>query len=140
MLITKEGFRALLLVLLLAIGPVHAEALFVCAEMEAMSDNPHCDNEMACMDSGCADMMNASDEPCCQKTLELRSVSSVENDAKVIRLPHIQSDVDPPLVWLAFDTTYPIPTYSIIVPIGSTGNHPYQSGALTYRTTQRLRI
>lgn len=142
MLRRKRSFiRRLPLLLILAIGPVHAKTLFACAMMDSIVfDTCCCEDHAPYTGSDCDDAMASERGSCCEKSVELSIDHGSDRSAAIITPVEIRSDVDPPtmtLVATADDTLLGADA----ITIGRFAiDNIHQSGSRTYLITQRLRI
>jgi hypothetical protein len=131
-----------LLLLLLAIGPLQAQAVFACAMMDTVVQDECCceHHEVAegCADHYC-DSTSGSAQPCCERSVEL-GVDEDAADAATVKPTEVRSDADPPPALLSVPEaiTDSIPSaapgaYSRCPPSD-------ESGSDLWLVTQRLRI
>ncbi len=136
--------RLLLLVLMLAIGPVHAQNVLTCAVMGmVMHSDCFCDGDekdKACVDSRYDTVLDSGDDPCCEHSVKLSIDEDSRQATQIVKPAGVRADVDqPPTIIASFDVFEPPRT---IVKRGVIQSLPAPSrfGSDTYLITQRLRI
>ncbi len=136
--------RAVLLLLILVVGPLKAQSVFACAMMDEVRHGECCcvgpPSDEDCADAGCDGVLNSNDEPCCERSVEVTLDDEARQDAPIIKPVEVRSDVDPPTpIVTSFDTLEP--TVSCLT-VSSSLSLPDvgPSGSDTYLITQRLRI
>jgi hypothetical protein len=136
--------RSVLLVLVLAVGPIQAQTMFACAMMDTVMHADCCCGDRAvhrgCVDSSCDAALESGRDPCCEQSVELGIDDDARQDSPVVNPAVVRSDVDPPQAIVAsFDALVPaqsVQTPCVFQPYSDTG----QSSSDIYLVTQRLRI
>ena len=130
--------------LILVIGPVHAQSVFACAMMDMVmysgcSHDGHKKNEN-CVDSVLDTAAESGDDPCCEQSVKL-SIDEVARQATPIVKPaEVLSDADQPQAIVAsFNVIEPRRTL-VVLRVIQTLPGPGRSGSDIYLITQRLRI
>jgi hypothetical protein len=137
---TRSFIRCLPLLLMLAIGPVHAQTLFACAMMDmVVHETCCCDDHDAYAGSDCDDAMATENGSCCEKSVELSIDQGSDQTAAISKPAEVRSDVDPPAATLVA-TTYAAPVCGAAVIPCQRADSAHQPGSQTYLVTQRLRI
>lgn len=137
----RPVIRPLLLVLILVIGPVHAQTLFACAMMDTVvHDTCCCDDHEQCADSDCDGALETEREPCCEISLELSIDHGSDQTTRVSKPVEVRSDVDPPPAILVAPHVDMHPYRVVTVAYRPATNTPHQPGSQIYLVTQRLRI
>ena len=132
----QSSLRRILLVLILVIGPVQAQALFACEMMDRVP------NENCCCDeySDLGDVVLAKSDPCCEKSIELSVDHSGEQSPPTAKPLEVRSDVDPPqTLFVAAHSNLNIQIIGRTV-YPTSANTFSENGSRTYLVTQRLRI
>ncbi len=140
----RTFIRPLLLVLMLVIGSVHAEAVLTCAVMDmVMHDDCSCDDykrDQDCVDSGFDATVDSGRDRCCEISVEFNIVEDARQDKQIVRPARVRFDVDQPQSIVAsFDVIEPRRALAIPRVIQSVPT-PSRFGSDTYLITQRLRI
>lgn len=138
-----SGLRALLL-LLLAAGPLQAQATYACAMMDTVVHDACCCEgpkvEDDCGNPGCDATLESGEGPCCERSVEVTVDQESGQDALTAKPTEVRSDVDPPPALVcspdALFPPRPFPTRAFADRLAGTG----QSGSDTWLLTQRLRI
>ena len=133
---SKQLVRAILIGLMLIMGSVQADVSYFCGMMDTAIHDDCC-----CADAGMDDMMTAdSDEPCCEKSVELTidvATDQAQSPAKSIKF---ESDVDPPdIIIFAVENSTQIMNRASRSSVRRSSTLQ-TSGSATYLLTQRLRI
>lgn len=145
MLKRKRTFiRPLLLVLMLVIGPVHAQTVLACAAMDkVMHDDCFCDDynkDKNCADAGIGAAVDSGGDPCCELSVEFNIDEDARHDKPIAKPAEVRSDVDPPQsIIAAFDPVElprPVAVLGAVQSFQTSGGF----GSDTYLITQRLRI
>lgn len=140
----RTSIRALLLALMLVIGPVHAQTVFACTMMDMVmhGDCSSCDHEedQPCADRGCNTAVNPDGEPCCERSVQLSFDQDALQKTPGAKSAELRADaewphtsiasfdlIEPPRVVAALGTVLHLPT-------------PLRAGTNIYLITQRLRI
>lgn len=147
----KSLLRTSLLILMLSVGPLHAQILYACAQIEKASalaihntsdasghNADLCNAHQSCVNVDCDNVLNSSQGQCCEKSAELTVSPDLQENIAAINLVEVESDVDPPKpisVKLAF-----LPKQTFIASVESPFIKAGQSGSDTYLITHRLRI
>lgn len=140
----KRSFSRALLLLIVAGGPLQAQAVFACAMMDRMVQDECCceDHEAArgCEDSDCGAALQPGDSPCCEYSVEISADPDARHDGPISKPVELRSGVDPPQALIgAFDfsfTPQALPTAACF----HTASAARPGGSDTYLVTQRLRI
>lgn len=140
----KPSFSRALLLLLVAVGPLQAQAVFACAMMETMVQDECCceDHEAArgCEDSDCSAALQSRDKPCCEYSVEITADPDARHDGPISKPVEVRSGVDPPHALISsFDfscSPQALPTAACFHSASAAG----PGGSNTYLVTQRLRI
>jgi len=138
-----SSLRTFLFLLLLAIGPLQAQAVFACTVMDMpVHDNCCCDehkSDDSCGNADCHPNLKPGENPCCERNLQVSVNEDVKEDTPVVKPAEVRSDVDPPpAIAVPFDTQIaPRPLLALLHPIPPPAALP---GSRTYLITQRLRI
>ena len=133
-----KSLRALLL-LLLAVGPLQAQAMYTCAMMDGMVHASCCCDAHSTGDDRVSEKTPSDGEdPCCERSIEL---SVDEASQKVAgKAAEVRSDPDPPqaLIYSIQKVIRPQPIFGSGVRNSSPAAR--HSRSYTYLITQRLRI
>jgi hypothetical protein len=136
--------RPLLLVLMLVLGPLHAQTIFACTMMDvAMHDDCCCDDD--CQDKDCVDStldtaLDSSEEPCCEQSVEVRIDEDARQHAPIVKHAEVGSDVDQlQTIFTSFYVIEP-PRTAGLAGLDQSFPTPSRSDSDTYLITQRLRI
>ena len=141
----KPNFiRPLLLVLMLVIGPVHAQNVLTCAVMDmVMHSDCFCDGDKrdkACMDSSFDIAADSDDAPCCEHSVNLTSDEDARRANPIVKPTGVHADVDQSQTIVAsFDVIESRRALAIPRVIQSVPT-PSRSSSDIYLITQRLRI
>jgi hypothetical protein len=145
--------RALLLLLILVVGPLQTQILYACAEIErAVSMTAHnasdmdthstslCNGHEECISIDCNAAFDSSQSLCCEESSVISINQDLQQNIPILSLM-VESDIDPPQ---ATDTTHDIFFFqkhiiSAFV-VFSSFNLSGQPGSNTYFITRRLRI
>ena len=134
----------LLLVLMLVIGPVHAQTVLACAMMDmVMHGECFCgshEKDKNWVDSGCDAAVDSGDGPCCELSVELSIDEDARQDTPSAKPAEMRSDADQPQSIIAsFDF---IEAPRAVAVLGVIQSVPTFSrfGSDIYLITQRLRI
>ena len=131
--------------LILVIGPVHAQTVFACTMMDMVmrggcSHDDHTkDND--CVDSGFDTAAVSGDDPCCEQSVKF----SIDEDARqatpIVKPAEARSVVadQTQAIVASFNVNDPRRTLVVLRVIQSLPG-PGRSGSDTYLITQRLRI
>lgn len=136
-------FLRSVLILIVASGPLQAQAVFACSMMDMVMEECCCDaipsgNENIDPEFDAAPGSN--EEPCCEQSVEIRVDEDARQDTRIAKPLEVRSDVDPPQAIVdSFDVIaapQARPALFVYQP------HPFihSSGTDTYLITQRLRI
>ena len=141
----RTFFRPLLLVLMLVIGPVHAQIVLACAAMDmVMHGDCSCDDykkDKDCVDSGFDATVDSDGNPCCELSVEFNVNKDTRHDKPIVKPAEARSDVDQPQTIVAlFNPIEPPRAFAIPRVIQSPLPTPSRCGSDTYLITQRLRI
>ena len=134
----RSIFQTLLLLLL--IGPLEAQQLFVCEMMGTTFLNDCCCEEHKnCADANCSDAITTESNTCCEVSIELNTNHEAYDELTVIKSVEVRSNVDPPpvIIYAVKQLAEPV---CIIATRDEYSSLPYKLGTNTYLTTQRLRI
>ena len=121
---------------MLIVGSVQAQVSYFCVMMDTVIHDDCC-----CADTGVDDMMvNDSDEPCCEKSVELTVDAAADQAQPQTKPIKFESDVDPPdIVTSAVEYSPQIMNRDSLSSVKRTAIH-HAAGSATYLITQRLRI
>jgi hypothetical protein len=108
-----------------------------------MHDECCCDNHEVhkdCVDASCDAAPGSSQDPCCERSLEVSLDEDARQDSPITKPVEVRSDVDPPLAIVASTDGLARPqsvaSYVVFAPFDFTAH----AGSDTYLITQRLRI
>lgn len=130
--------------LLLAAGPLQAQTVFACAMMDAVMHDACCCDEHsaieACVESNCDTTLEASGQPCCERSVEVTVDQDSRQAAPVGKLADVRSDADPPHALVSsLDALIP-PQPALTPGVSKLSPAAASSGSAIWLTTQRLRI
>jgi len=136
--------RAVLLLLILVVGPLKTQSVFACAMMDEVMHGECCcvghKSDEDCVDAGCDGALNSNDGPCCERSVEVSLDDVARQDAPIVNPFELRSDVDPPTAIVgsfdAFESPKPRLAARAFIFLPDVGH----SGSDTYLNTQRLRI
>jgi hypothetical protein len=132
----KLMIRRILLVLILVVGPVHAQILFACAMMDTVvHDTCCCDEHEYSVNSDIENSLKVEYEPCCEVSVGLR----IDTES-VHKLIEVRSDVDPPPTMLVATDIRLSPVNVVTAAFSHAPVDTHHLGSKTYLLTQRLRI
>lgn len=138
----RTFLRSVLLVIV-AVGPLRAQAVFACSMMDMVMEECCCDDYRigkACIDSDCDAAVGAGQEPCCEQSVQVQVDEEAWQDTRIVKPSEIRTDVDPPqTIVISFELVAALQVRSALVvyPPHPITRHP---GTDTYLITQRLRI
>jgi len=136
--------RAVLLLMTFAVGPLQAQSVFACAMMDEVMHGECCcvghKSDEDCADAGCDGALSSSDEPCCERSVEISLDEEALQDVSVIKPAEVRSDVDPPTAIVASIDEIVPPQLRVAVRAASSLPDVAHSGSDIYLITQRLRI
>ena len=128
---------------MVAIGPLQAQTVFACSMMDRVMDECCCGDHASgrnCIDSDCDATVGSSNDPCCERSVEVNVDEDTRQDTRIAKPLEIRSDVDPPQAILASSEGI-APLLRCAVPfLFQSPPDVRQSGSNTYLITQRLRI
>lgn len=137
------SLRALLL-LLLAVGPLQAQAIYACAMMDTVvQERCCCDDQIVendCANADCDAALSPGEDPCCERSVEVTVDQEAGQDTLTVKPAEVRSDVDPPQALIcSFDAPFPSRPF---LTQGLADRLPgsAESGSDTWLLTQRLRI
>ena len=149
---SKSLLRTSLLMLMFSVGPLHAQILYACAQIEKASSlaihntsdaSKHnadtCNAHQSCVNIDCDNALNSSQGRCCEESAVLTINPDLQQNIPAINLAEVESDVDPPHVISTMPGSFlsrQVFATSIVSPRINSG----QSGSNTYLITHRLRI
>lgn len=136
--------QPMLILLVLVVGPLHAQTVFACTMMDTvMLDECCCEGHAAlkdCVDSDCDAAFEPGDDVCCDRSVEVSIDTAARQDMAAVSVAQVHSDTDPPH---AIPATFKVPILSrSMEATGLFHSNPIasQSGTDIYLTTQRQRI
>ncbi len=133
-----------LLLLVLIIGPLQAQTVFACAMMDTVMHNACCCDDHKvdedCVDSGCDAMLESSEGPCCERSVEVSVDEDTRQSTPIVKSVEVRSDVDPPPAIVVSLDVIATPQLIAVRGVFKPLPIPGQSGSDTYLITQRLRI
>lgn len=136
--------RAVLLLLILVVGPLKAQSVFACAMMDEVMFGECCcvghKSDEDCADAGCNGAVSSNDDPCCDRSVEVSLDDEARQDAPIINTVEVRSDVDPPTAIVDSFETFELPHPRVAVRASISLPDVGHSGSDTYLITQRLRI
>lgn len=140
----RPFIRPLLLVLMLVLGPLHAQTVFACAMMDTVMHGECCcaghKSDEDCIDSGCDGAVNSNNDPCCERSVEVSVDEDARQDTPILKSVEVRSDADPPqAIVTSFDDIAP-PQRRAAEFLFQSLPDVRHSGSDTYLITQRLRI
>ncbi len=132
--------RPLLLLLILVVGPLQAQTVFVCVTMDmVMNVVDSCKANQDCVNMDLDDVLDLNQNPCFEQSVVLSIDQNLQQNIPVINSV-IESDIDPPqAMGTALDFVFQQQAVLEIV-VFPRINLPGQSSSNTYLITQRLRI
>jgi len=137
----SPSIRALLLLLLVLVGPLQAQTVFACPMMNVVMHDACCcaahSADEDCVDANCEGSLPADASPCCDLSVEL---SFDKAEAPSLKPIEFSSAVDPPPAFVVIQYDFLLSLPGAFVPAFSTFPQFSQSGTDTYLITQRLRI
>lgn len=137
----RPSFVRGLLLLIVALGPLQAQAVFACAMMETVVHDECCcgDHQAAegCTDHDCDSNLDSATS-CCEGSVELGLDQEAAGEAAAFKPP--ESDSDPPPALLFPADTLLLPESSPVPGAFSRTTPPHEPGTDTWLITQRLRI
>jgi len=139
-----SSLRPILILLILVIGPLHAQTMFACEMMgKVMLDECCCEVLQALKDgvnSDCADVVDDGKDPCCEQSVQVSVDQEARQDTPIVKPLQLPSDVDPPNTIVAL-FSMPVEPLLLACP-GEIHSSTVagQTGSDTYLITQRLRI
>ncbi|HNP63579.1 MAG TPA: hypothetical protein PKH39_06545 [Woeseiaceae bacterium] len=128
-------FLRSVLILIVAVGPLQAQAVFACTMMDTVMEECCCDEHQV----GDA-ATESNQEPCCEQSVEVQVDEDARQDTQLLKPFEIRSDVDPPpAIVNSFNAIAALQEHSapVVYRQRPTANF---SGTDTYLITQRLRI
>ncbi len=150
--LNKLLLRTLLLMLMLFVGPLHAQILYACTEIEKSVDMAmHNTQDMAkhstnlcnahqdCVNLDCEGALDSNEGLCCEGSAALSINPDLQQNLPAINLVELESDVDPPQATVTTLSLFS-PTQIFAIPVVSPRINSGQPGSNTYLITQRLRI
>ncbi len=148
----KSLLRTSLLMLMLSVGPLHAQILYACAQIEKASalaiHNTNdvakhnaglCNAHQSCVNIDCDNVLDSSQGQCCEESAALTINPDLQQNIPAINLAEVESDVDPPQAIPAMPGSF-LPQQAFVVSVVFPRINSGQSGSNTYLITQRLRI
>jgi len=147
----RSSSRVLLLLLILVVGPLQAQILYACAEIERAAGMAHnvsdmdthntdlCNSHEECINIDCNAAFDSSQGLCCEESSVISINQDLQQNIPILSLM-VESDIDPPQTT---DTTHDIFFQKQITSafvVFSSFNLSGQSGSNTYLITRRLRI
>ena len=134
----------LLLVLMLVIGPVHAQAVLACAVMDkVMHDDCSCDDytrDEDCVDSSFDATVDSDSDQCCELSAELNIDEDAKQDKPIVKPAEMRSDADQPLSIVASIDLIEAPRAVAVLHVIQSVPTLSRFGSDIYLITQRLRI
>jgi hypothetical protein len=132
--------RSLLLLLILVVGPLQAQTVFVCVTMDmVMNVSDSCKTNQDCINMDLDDVLDLNQDPCFEQSIVLSINQDLQQNIPAINSV-VESDVDPPqAISTTLDRVFPPQTVLVFV-VFPRINLPGQSSSNTYLITQRLRI
>lgn len=134
----------MLLLLILVVGPLQAQSMFVCSMMDTVMYGDCCcighKVDQDCIDADCEGEVEASASPCCDRSVGISVDEEARQDIPVVKAVEVRSDVDPPPA-IAPSITEIEPRH--LATASRVDYLPYlvcHSGTDIYLITQRLRI
>ncbi len=135
-----------------SVGPLHAQILYACAQIEKASSlaihntsdaSKHnadtCNAHQSCVNIDCDNALNSSQGRCCEESAVLTINPDLQQNIPAINLAEVESDVDPPQVIPTILSSF-LPQQASVVSVVFPRINSGQSGSNTYLITQRLRI
>ena len=135
-----------------SVGPLHAQILYACAQIEKASSlaihntsdaSKHnanmCNSHQSCVDIDCDNVLNSGQGQCCEESATLTINPDLQQNIPAINLVEVESDVDPPKVISTIPGSF-LPQQTFVVSVVFPRINSGQSGSNTYLITQRLRI
>ena len=139
----SSSLRALLL-LLLAAGPLQAQSVFACAMMDALIHDVCCCDDHnvveGCVETSCGTTLEAREEPCCERSVEVTADPDSRQAAPVGKRTHVGSDADPPHALVSSIDALIAPQARLTPGVSEPPPAAASSGSDIWLTTQRLRI
>jgi hypothetical protein len=148
----KSLLKQFLLILMLFVGPLHAQIIFACAKIEktagsvmhitsdmAKHNTNLCNDYKECVNLDCENTLNSNEGPCCDGAAALSISPDLQQNIPAIKFVGVESDVDPPqVIFTTLGFFFPSQTIAMsIVPQRISSD---QSSSNTYLITKRLRI
>ena len=148
----KSFSRVLLLLFILVVGPLQAQILHACAEIEKtvgttihnVSDmDTHstnlCNGHEECINVDCSATFDSSQGICCEESSVISINQDLQQNIPMLSLI-VESDIDPPQAMdTTFDSIFQKKSISAFAAF-PLSNFLSQSGSNTYLITRRLRI
>lgn len=136
-------FLRSVLILIVAVGPLRAQAVFTCSMMDMVMEECCCNDHgtgKEGVDSERETAAGYSEVPCCDRSVGLQVDEDAQQDTRIVKPLEIRTDVDPPQAVFASYERLSLPQENSL-PIDF-GLNPTarRSGIDTYLITQRLRI
>jgi len=130
-----QTFLRSVLILIVGVGPLQAQAVFACSMMDTVME------ECCCGDHLIGDAaVDSNEEPCCEQSVEVQVDEDARQDTQLVKPFEIRSDVDPPpAIVNSFNVIAALQERSAPVVYQSRPTANF-SGTNTYLITQRLRI
>ncbi len=137
--------RALIVLLLLAIGPLKAHAVYTCEMMGvSMHDICCCGEHQEPAHVGhdvSPDLLAESSSPCCEQSAALSIDEETRQGSPIVKPPDLPSDLDPPDVMFAI-IDVAVDQIPLAVRSAERYSHlpPWSPGSTIWLSTRRLRI
>lgn len=143
--IRKPSFVRALLLLIVAVGPLQAQAVFACAMMDTMVRDECCcedhEPDRGCENPDCGAALQPDDTPCCEHSVEISADPDARPDGSISRPVEVRSDVDPPQILISCSEPRFTPSAVSAAAVGVPAVlAAARGGSATYLVTQRLRI
>ncbi len=136
--------RTFMFLLLLAVGPLQAQAVFACAMMDMpVHQSCCCDDHRAddaCGGSDGDSNLMPSKNPCCERTIQVSVDEDSKEDNPIAKPAEVRSDVDPPQTSAIPPVDFALLTQRPQLAAYTPPPPASLSGSRTYLVTQRLRI
>jgi len=136
-------FLRCVLLLIVAVGPLRAQAVFACSMMDMVMEECCCDDYRIgreSVDSDCDTAAGGGQEPCCEQSVQVQIDEKARQDTRIVKPPELRTDVDPPQASaISSDLVAALQERSALV-VYQPHSVPHYPGTDTYLITQRLRI